>query len=148
MCRQFEADKITVHFEGKAIDVQDWTRYHPGGAKILKIFHERDCTAQCYATHSKQAMSMMRARANKSRREVPGPSKLDLEYLEMRDRYEKMGYFNVDNWVILENVLKNLAVLVPFFLRLLSRIFEYKSLAFGCSRSVGYVLCGLGWPRL
>jgi len=114
MCKPIQRERIIVHFEGKAIDVNDWTKYHPGGAKILKIFHERDCTAQCYATHSKQAMNMMRARANKSKREVPGPSKIDAEYLEMRERYEKMGYFKVDKWVIMENVLKNLAVLVPF----------------------------------
>jgi len=33
----------------------------------------------------------------------------------MLQHYDKMGYFAVDHWVVLENVLKNLVVLIPFF---------------------------------
>lgn len=106
--------RINIHFEGKAVDVTDWTRYHPGGKKILSIFDGRDSSAQVYATHSKEALTMIRARASKSKRTVPKPKAGDQEYIDLYNKYEKLGYFNADKWVVLENILKNLAVFVPF----------------------------------
>ena len=39
-------EKIEVDIYGKRIDVTRFQRSHPGGAKILKIFHQRDATEQ------------------------------------------------------------------------------------------------------
>lgn len=39
-------EKIEVDLYGKRIDVTKFQRAHPGGAKILRIFHHRDATEQ------------------------------------------------------------------------------------------------------
>jgi len=114
--RNTSKDGLYIHFEGKGIRVNDWLKFHPGGGKVLKIFNGRDVTAQFHATHSKEAVALIRTRANASKMTVPGPSKEDQMYLNLRQKYERLGYFSVDRWVILENILKNLAVLIPWFI--------------------------------
>lgn len=114
MCKP-EKQKLYIHFEGKKVDVQNWRRYHPGGSKVLKIFQDRDVTAQFHATHSDEAIEMVRKRADKSKVEAPVPSKQDQLYVELLNSFKKRGYFNCDVWVVMENILKNAVILLPYF---------------------------------
>lgn len=37
---------LEVHLKGKVVDVTKFARNHPGGAKVLRIFRNRDATEQ------------------------------------------------------------------------------------------------------
>eukprot|EP00966_Prymnesium_polylepis_P054168 1252238-Prymnesium_polylepis.1 len=40
------AEEVKVHLKGKVVDVTKFQRSHPGGAKALRIFKDRDATEQ------------------------------------------------------------------------------------------------------
>jgi hypothetical protein len=46
------AECLNVHLYGKAIDVSKFAQTHPGGAKALRIFVNRDATEQFEMYHS------------------------------------------------------------------------------------------------
>eukprot|EP00967_Tisochrysis_lutea_P009129 scaffold10846_cov32-Tisochrysis_lutea.AAC.3 len=45
-------ESIEVHLYGKVLDVSAFSKSHPGGAKALRIFHQRDATEQFEMYHS------------------------------------------------------------------------------------------------
>ena len=47
-----EPEQVEVHLFGKRVDVTSFLRKHPGGAKALKIFKDRDATEQFLMYHS------------------------------------------------------------------------------------------------
>lgn len=55
---------------GKMVDVSGWMHKHPGGAKILRIFHHRDATEAFVAYHSDQAVEIAKKMA-KAGKDVP-----------------------------------------------------------------------------
>jgi hypothetical protein len=46
---------LHVYLHGKAVDCTQWARSHPGGAKALRIFKDRDATEQFQMYHSPAA---------------------------------------------------------------------------------------------
>jgi hypothetical protein len=52
---------LTVLLHGKAVDVSDFSRRHPGGSKVLRIFRDRDATEIFESYHSERAKKMMQA---------------------------------------------------------------------------------------
>jgi len=108
-------EKILIHYKGNEIDVTNWQSEHPGGPKVLRIFHERDVSAQFHAMHSKEAVRMIEKRAAASKNSVEPPCALDVEYLNLLEKYEQMGYFAFDFWVVLEFLWKTIAVFGPYF---------------------------------
>jgi len=58
---------VTVYYKGVGIKVSpEWQKKHPGGDKVLKIFHNRDATDIMTAMHSEQAQKMLIAMAKSS----------------------------------------------------------------------------------
>ncbi|EOD09827.1 hypothetical protein EMIHUDRAFT_216445 [Emiliania huxleyi CCMP1516] len=47
-----KAEQLTVYLYGKAVDVSKFAKLHPGGAKALRIFNNRDATEQFEMYHS------------------------------------------------------------------------------------------------
>eukprot|EP00962_Isochrysis_galbana_P042650 scaffold16011_cov126-Isochrysis_galbana.AAC.7 len=45
-------ESLNVHLYGKAVDVSKFAQTHPGGAKALRIFDNRDATEQFEMYHS------------------------------------------------------------------------------------------------
>ena len=43
---QMPAEEVKVYLKGKVVDVTKFQRSHPGGAKALRIFKDRDATEQ------------------------------------------------------------------------------------------------------
>ena len=54
---------VNVILYGKQIDVTNFQNKHPGGAKALRIFHNRDATEQFEMYHSPAAHKMMKSMA-------------------------------------------------------------------------------------
>ena len=50
-----------VILHGKRLVVGNWLQRHPGGDKVLRIFHNRDATEQFEATHSEYAKKKLAA---------------------------------------------------------------------------------------
>jgi len=70
-----KAEQLTVYLYGKAVDVSKFAKLHPGGAKALRIFNNRDATEQFEMYHSPAAHKMMRA-MSKSAPEAPRESEV------------------------------------------------------------------------
>ncbi len=49
-----------VQLFGEDVDVTDWQNSHPGGRKLLKMFHRRDATQQFLAIHKGDYFSFAR----------------------------------------------------------------------------------------
>jgi len=47
-----QEEAISVHLYGKKVDVSKFSKTHPGGAKALRIFDNRDATEQFEMYHS------------------------------------------------------------------------------------------------
>ena len=60
---QTESEHVEVHLFGKRVDVSHFLRKHPGGAKALKIFKDRDATEQFLMYHSPAATKKMQMMA-------------------------------------------------------------------------------------
>eukprot|EP00732_Lithocolla_globosa_P001685 Lithocolla_globosa_v1_NODE_897_length_3115_cov_8.205229.p1 type:complete len:402 gc:universal NODE_897_length_3115_cov_8.205229:1657-2862(+) len=84
-----------VILEGKNVDVSQWQRFHPGGAKVLKIFENRDATEQFYAMHSKKAISQLQVMLKKSEpsTDIKSPQKALADFKQLRNDFEKNGFF-------------------------------------------------------
>jgi hypothetical protein len=54
-----ERQPVTIRLFGADMDVTEWQDRHPGGRKLLKIFHNRDATQQFLAIHKGDAASKM-----------------------------------------------------------------------------------------
>lgn len=72
----------------KRVDVTKWSRYHPGGTKVLRIFENRDATMQFEAAHSQEAKKKLKVMLDNSEEVkekewhgmVPEQSKQDVLY--------------------------------------------------------------------
>jgi len=83
-----EVEKIEVDLYGKRIDVSGFQRAHPGGAKVLRIFHHRDATEQFAMYHSPAAVKKMQLM---SRSAPPMPVENDIHNTPMAKDFEAMN---------------------------------------------------------
>jgi fatty acid desaturase len=49
------SQQLRIHLFGKAVDVTAWMHRHPGGAKVLRMYSQRDATDVFQAFHSPMA---------------------------------------------------------------------------------------------
>ena len=95
-----EPETIEVDIYGKRIDVSRFQKSHPGGAKVLRIFHHRDATEQFVMYHSPGAIKKMELMA---RNAPPMPADNDVfnspmgkDFEAMRQRFVELGYYDSD----------------------------------------------------
>jgi len=95
-----EPEQVEVHLFGKRVDVTHFLRKHPGGAKALKIFKDRDATEQFLMYHSPEATKKMHLMA---RNAPPAPaesdvfgSKIGKDFEALRQQLETMGCYKPD----------------------------------------------------
>jgi len=98
-----EPEQVHVHLFGKQVDVTQFLRKHPGGAKALKIFKDRDATEQFLSYHSPEATKKMQLMA---RNAPPAPgandgmpvygSPIGKDFEALRQKFEAMGLYKPD----------------------------------------------------
>mmetsp|Transcript_13292 Transcript_13292/g.45078 ORF Transcript_13292/g.45078 Transcript_13292/m.45078 type:complete len:430 (-) Transcript_13292:223-1512(-) len=91
-------EQLAVVLYGKRVDVTKFSRTHPGGQKVFRIFNERDATEQFEAYHSKRAIKMMEGMLKKSEpapADVPLPSQSEIgkDFRAMIDKHIAQGYY-------------------------------------------------------
>jgi cytochrome b involved in lipid metabolism len=58
--RKNDSEPHYVILYKKNVDVSKWSRHHPGGTKVLRIFENRDATMQFEAAHSQAAKNKLK----------------------------------------------------------------------------------------
>jgi|Laugresbdmm110sn_2_1035109.scaffolds.fasta_scaffold23489_1 fatty acid desaturase len=95
-----EPEQVEVHLFGKRVDVTSFLRKHPGGAKALKIFKDRDATEQFLMYHSPAATKKMQLMAQNA---PPAPAESDVfgsvigkDFEALRLKFFEMGLYKPD----------------------------------------------------
>jgi len=122
-------ESIEVHLYGKVLDVSAFSKSHPGGAKALRIFHQRDATEQFEMYHSPEAHKKMRAMA-KGARDAPkedevSQSEIGKDFAALTQKLHDIGCFDPHP---VDEVVKLGITLLPGI--------------------VGFYLLHNGWPAL
>eukprot|EP00753_Platysulcus_tardus_P016775 PLAT6031.1.p2 GENE.PLAT6031.1~~PLAT6031.1.p2 ORF type:complete len:460 (+),score=195.15 PLAT6031.1:67-1380(+) len=142
---------------GKSVDVGSFASRHPGGRKVLHIFHNRDATEQFEAFHSTKATKMMQAFLKKSpevdekiaaaaasaggrlsEAEQKRNAAIRKDFRELRETLKAEGLFKT-SWV--DEVAKALYVLVPM------AVGTYMMHSDGGCKIVGALLYALGMQQ-
>lgn len=88
---------IHVILYGKLVDVTTFAHNHPGGAKALRIFDNRDATEQFEMYHSPAAHKMMRAMAKNAPDAPPekevSKSTIGADFARLTRQFHDMGLF-------------------------------------------------------
>ncbi|CAD7941796.1 unnamed protein product [Amoebophrya sp. A120] len=87
---------LVIYYKGQPIRItEEWQRKHPGGVKVLRIFHLRDATDVMLAMHSDQARRLIETMAKVSSPE-PELAKIPHEpslYEQLWETAQKRGLF-------------------------------------------------------
>jgi len=121
-------EEVRVVLYGKSVDVSSFARVHPGGAKVLRIFQDRDATEQFAAYHSASARRMLEsmlrdapdapkppqqsdAQQRPAASALPSQSALGRAFDELTDELRAKGLFEPH---YLDELFKISLVLVPY----------------------------------
>lgn len=82
-------DSSIIKLFGNDVDVTQWQDKHPGGKKLLKIFHNRDATQQFLAIHKgDQAHKMLKSLPQKPSSTLQNLSAAETEFQELVKKLE------------------------------------------------------------
>jgi len=88
---------LQVYLKGKVLDVTKFQRSHPGGAKALKIFKDRDATEQFNMYHSpgahKKLDLMLQGAPDAPAEAAVATSKLGTAFAELDQKLHEMGLY-------------------------------------------------------
>jgi len=95
-----EPQQTEVYLYGKRVDVTRFLHSHPGGAKALKIFANRDATEQFIMYHSPAAHKKMEMMARNAP-DAPADSnvfgsKIGSDFEAMRKKFVDLGFYKPD----------------------------------------------------
>mmetsp|Transcript_43259 Transcript_43259/g.84785 ORF Transcript_43259/g.84785 Transcript_43259/m.84785 type:complete len:1343 (-) Transcript_43259:236-4264(-) len=106
-------EELKIVLNGKVLDVTNWVHKHPGGAKVLRLFKNRDATEQFNAFHSPAAVKRLEAMLKAAPSITPdhpayveAGSKLDMQrksFAELVKQCEAKGLFKAN---VLHEVIK------------------------------------------
>ena len=95
-----EPEQVEVYLYGKRVDVTRFLRSHPGGAKALKIFKDRDATEQFVMYHSPAATKKMQLMAQNAPPAPPesavATTPIGADFEALRLKFEQMGLYKPD----------------------------------------------------
>jgi len=111
---RFDGEQIQIILYGKLVDVSSWAKKHPGGVKILRIFHQRDATEQFEAFHSEKAKELalkMRKGALDAPKEVSQPSQSQVarDFVALKQKLVSLGFFKPN---VLDEIFKVLLIVI------------------------------------
>lgn len=99
-------EELNIILHGKILDVSNWMHKHPGGAKVLRVFKDRDATDQFIAFHSPEAVRKLNVMLKaakpvpKDHKQYVDPSsrlyKLRTGFEDLRLKLEKQGLFKAN----------------------------------------------------
>lgn len=87
------AEQIVIRYRGIAMDVTGWQNQHPGGSKVLKVFHERDATDAILAMHSEEALRKIEKMAAASKMDKQPLSQIQKDYGALVQAAKDEGLF-------------------------------------------------------
>eukprot|EP00310_Coccolithus_braarudii_P016686 CAMPEP_0183350568 /NCGR_PEP_ID=MMETSP0164_2-20130417/20537_1 /TAXON_ID=221442 /ORGANISM="Coccolithus pelagicus ssp braarudi, Strain PLY182g" /LENGTH=412 /DNA_ID=CAMNT_0025522531 /DNA_START=42 /DNA_END=1280 /DNA_ORIENTATION=+ len=110
-------EPLNVYLYGKSIDISKFIHKHPGGAKALHIFQNRDATEQFEMYHSPVAHKMMQA-MSKDAPDAPAESAvattdIGRDFAALTKHMEDLGYFKAD---YADEAFKLFLTLMPGFI--------------------------------
>lgn len=110
-------EPVNVYLYGKTVDVSKFIHKHPGGAKALRIFQNRDATEQFEMYHSPVAHKMMHA-MSKDAPDAPAESAvastdIGRDFAALTKQMERLGYFKAD---YVDEAFKLFLTLMPAFI--------------------------------
>eukprot|EP00756_Hemistasia_phaeocysticola_P015748 Hpha_TRINITY_DN15431_c1_g6::TRINITY_DN15431_c1_g6_i1::g.174113::m.174113/K10226/FADS2; acyl-CoA 6-desaturase (Delta-6 desaturase) len=109
-------DKIVIGIKGKQLDVTEWASKHPGGNKVLRIFHNRDATEVFDSYHSTSAHKTLDRMLKGAEGSKPVPvetskSVIGEDFARLTEKMRQEGLFRSD-WK--DELFKTLSVVVPW----------------------------------
>lgn len=96
--RESTSDPFIIKIHDKWVNMEAWSKVHPGGASSILRFKGQDATEAFDSLHSSEAKKMvskMKAveAPNKTEKELIKPTKAALAFREFRETLEKEGWF-------------------------------------------------------
>merc|ERR1711908_66976 len=112
-----EDGPLEVYLKGKVVDVTKFARTHPGGAKVFRIFQNRDATEQFEMYHSpvahKKLDLMMKGARDAPKEAGVHTTPMGLDFQKLTKTLHAKGYFAPD---YADEVFKLALTLLPGFL--------------------------------